>query len=335
MSTSIGCLMNLSINNLVHVSVILCINFILLLLAWTMSIVLCYKLLNHKDDSVIDGKHKKRFHCLLILTALTLSTALIPSILTNLVSIHYYTPLNSINYDNLCKNTNIGTLMTNLQFVAAILGFVGYNLTIFTYYYRLNAIFDNTMFCIARKTRYSVYLSMFGGILCCILSLVGTIINSSKLWYLGGLIFITQYFGVSIYLCLVLKSQLMLLIKQFLQAPNSNKNNSSLSMMITSKLFGVMKRFTILTYFSLIFTIIIIAFIMCSASVNVETKYTFFRDINATIVCIDANVTIICFFNQFIFGDFIYNKTCKKFEKIALCNKVVVTNANNVQATAN
>ena len=324
--TLVECMINLCINSTAHVQVLLCINLIFLVSACTLSVVLIYKLLSDNREELVADKHKKRFHCLLIVTVLTLTITLVPTILGNVVISHSHTPLKRINYDDLCKNINIDNLRKIFYYVATTLGTTGYNLTIFVYYYRLNSIFDNTMYSVSNKTTYCVYLSILVGFSCCLFSVIGIIVNSINVWNLSILILFLQYFSVSLYLCFILKSKLILLIKQFnkIQLQNNKRKNSiDHDIQMTSTLFDVMKRFTILTYFSSIFTIIIILFLALSTIANTHTNYTFFQDITATIACIDFNVTIICFINQFPFANCIYNKTCQKFEKMAMCGQIM------------
>lgn len=266
---------------------------------------------------------KKRLNALMIATSLTISIGTIALFFMKLYTLHTNYPIPDYDYSRLndCNMTKVSLWSETLFQIVNLMILNGLILTIVVYYYRLILIFEGSFLRLSSKQRYIVYFVIveicITNMTCFIITLL---FGRSNIVKMLGFISFLIYILTSIYLCYLLRKQMLLLIEQLNNAQHCQK---------ALYFYNIMKKFTILTYFSVLSTVFTftLSMILEITGYSIITKY-----IQALMVIIDTNTTLICMVIQFSFGDVIYNPICKRFEKISMFS---ADNRTNVAANEN
>lgn len=314
--TAFGCfLWLLTIENAVS-QVFHAIMILLVSIAWISAFTFIYCLMKHQASSNVAKTEKKKFDCLMIVTVLFLSISGTLLFVTVVIQVHFRWPARAADDNTPCNNVDFAYEYWLLTFSFAIIGSVSYILIVSVYYYRLFLTFSNTLYEISQKRKHIFKFALFLCIICCITAVIDGIFQIAQKALLFMSFLLVIYVIESLRLCYILKSQLMLLIKSFDQNSN-NSNNTNVnhqSAKMASQFFSIMKRFTILTYFSTVSTACLIVLMMVNVALFPDSKV--FHLIGTMFAMIDMNIGITCVAVQFTFGDCIYNKICKHFEKL-------------------
>ena len=234
--------------------------------------------------------------------------------------------------ENILSTLRIGTSLNVLSYYMALV----------CYFYRLIAIFEGSLFQISKNIKLTFYITNCVSIIqwitarILILLLPKSNVGYSLLW--GVCVY---YVFLTIILCVSLKRQFGKLFRFTANISNINNNDSHtgtpgtmekrpVNININHKhtmFLKVLKRLTVLTYFSLVMTVLNIAMLISTdviirVTMSNESKLT--EIITTLCLLVDNEITMICLVLQFplknVILKWIYAKCCQRLENCSICH---------------
>ena len=271
-----------------------------------------------------------KFRALLIATCITtcLSTAVLW--ITTLLYNHAVHPLSNIDYGTICgvvtangENTSyFYSIIWKLFLYQVIVADLGFIFVVSVYFYRLKIIFDDTIYSLSKVNTLFFQLSIIFLIIIvgCIeyTIYIGDFLGGQRLWWS----FVAYYVFISMYLCYLLTKQFSSIWKSKLNNSKTNQVSSNVcTPQVIASMLKIRKKFTVLTFFSVGFTVFALLFNILQHTMHPNEAYIM-GWIYTTAFYLNNIVDILCISLQFTFDSKLYNciysTFCQRFEKLKM-----------------
>ena len=316
----------------------LCVATAECILVWLISVIICYLLWKHPSTK---DRLPKWYLVLVCSVCLSYSLSTATQVIQSLFGIHYQYPLNNYSNDewiNTVNNKcsfNLETILSIMYIFGGITGVLPHLFIFLMYYTRIILIFRNSIYLkIILNNKKQIFFKCCVA-LYCILLVSETYFYATFNHSMGNLLLVLLiiiHLSVSLFLTFILIKGIKLIFLTQLQIkPETFKNNKNINtndndrnngsnckLKLKSqmtRLFGIIKRFTILNVVVTMTTLIGILIMIPINIINISQKSVNYRILYPIIINLDALINVICVGSQFTFYDFIYNIFCNKCDK--------------------